>query len=72
MVPPHFAFRLKIRQEINERKFTKGENTEKGYLTAKQANYIHRKVESGNLIIKKCDETGDRSRCRVRQNGRYK
>ena len=42
----------KLGGEINERKVTKGENRDKGYLTAKQANYIYRKVESGNLINK--------------------
>ena len=33
-------------------KNSKDENKEKGYLTAKQANYIYRKVESGNVINK--------------------
>ena len=31
-------------------KNSKGENRQKGYLTAKQADHIYRKVESGNLI----------------------
>ena len=31
---------------------TKGENTDKGYLTVKQAYYVYRKVESENLINK--------------------
>ena len=31
---------------------SKSESTDKGNLTAKQANYIYRKVESGNLINK--------------------
>ena len=48
----------KLGEEINERKISKGANTDKGYLTAKQANYVYRKVESGNLI--KTDEAGDR------------
>ena len=30
----------------------KGENTDKGYVTTKQAYYIYKKVESGNLINK--------------------
>ena len=34
------------------KKINKGENTDKGYLTARQTNYIYRKVESGNLINK--------------------
>ena len=38
--------------EINERKISKGGNTDKGYLTAKQENYVYRKVELGNLINK--------------------
>ena len=42
----------KLGGESNEIKINKGENTDKGYLTAKQANYIYRKVESGNLINK--------------------
>ena len=42
----------KLDGEINERKISKGENTDKGYLTAKQANYVYRKVEPGNLINK--------------------
>ena len=42
----------KLCGEITERKISKGENTDKGYLTAKQANYIYRKVESENLINK--------------------
>ena len=42
----------KLGGEINERKINKGENTDKEYLTTKQANCIYRKVESGNLINK--------------------
>ena len=42
----------KLGGEINERKFSNGENRNKEYLTAKQANYAYRKVESGNLINK--------------------
>ena len=42
----------KLGGEINERQITKDENRDKGYLTVKQANYIYRKVESGNLINK--------------------
>ena len=42
----------KLDGELNERNITKGENRDKGYLTAKQANYVYRKVESGNLIYK--------------------
>ena len=34
------------------KKISKGEDTDKGYLTAKQKKYIYRKVESGNLINK--------------------
>ena len=51
MVPPHFLG-SKLGGEVNERKISKGENREKGYLITKQANYIYRKVESGNLINK--------------------
>ena len=42
----------KLGRENTDRKFSKGENTDKEYLTTKQANYIYRKVESGNLINK--------------------
>ena len=42
----------KLSGKVDERKNSKGENREKGYLTAKQTNYIYRKVESGNLINK--------------------
>ena len=42
----------KLGGEINERKISKGEKTDKGYLTTKQANYIYRKIESGNLTNK--------------------
>ena len=28
-----------------------GEDTDMGYLATKQVNHVHRKVESGNLII---------------------
>ena len=38
--------------KVDERKNSKDENREKGYLTVKQANYIYRKAESGNLINK--------------------
>ena len=38
--------------EFYERKISKTENADKEYLTAKHANYIYRKVESGNLINK--------------------
>ena len=31
---------------------SKGENTNKEYLTVKQANYVYKEVESGNLINK--------------------
>ena len=34
------------------KKISKGENTDKEYLTAKLENYIYRKIESGNLIDK--------------------
>ena len=36
--------------ENTKRKFTMSENTDTGYLTTKQANYLYRKVESENLI----------------------
>ena len=36
----------------SERNASKSENTDKGYLTTKQGNYMYRKVESGNLIKK--------------------
>ena len=52
MVLPHFTFSSKLGGEINERNISKGENTDKGYLTAKQTSYIYRKVESGNVINK--------------------
>ena len=42
----------KLGGEVDKRINSKGENREKGYLTVKQANYIYRKVESGNLISK--------------------
>ena len=42
----------KLGGEITGRKFSKGEVTDKGYLAAKQENYIYGKVESGNLINK--------------------
>ena len=42
----------KLGGEINERNISKGENTDKGYLTAKQANCVYQKVELGNLINK--------------------
>ena len=42
----------KLGGDVDERKISKGENREKGYLTAKQTNYIYRKAESGNLINK--------------------
>ena len=38
----------KLGGEINERKISRDENADKGYLTAKQVNYLYRKVESGN------------------------
>ena len=31
----------------SERKISKGENIDKGYLTAKKANYVYRKAEAG-------------------------
>ena len=49
----------KLSGEVGERKISKGENREKGYLTAKQGNYLNRKVESGSLINKSTDEAGD-------------
>ena len=42
----------KLGGEVLKRKFSESENTHKGYLTAKQTNYIYQKVESGNLINK--------------------
>ena len=42
----------KLGGENMNRKISKGENTDKGSLTTKQADYIYRKVESGNLINK--------------------
>ena len=42
----------KLGGEVHRKKFSKGENREEGYLTAKQANYIYRKVQSGNVINK--------------------
>ena len=42
----------KFSGEINGRKFSMGENIDKEYLTAKQAYYVYRKVELGNLINK--------------------
>ena len=38
--------------ENTNREISKSENTDIRYLTAKQANYVYRKVESGNLINK--------------------
>ena len=42
----------KLGGENTSRKFDKGENADKRYLPAKQAHYVYRKVESGNLINK--------------------
>ena len=42
----------KLSGKVNERINNQGDNREEGYLTVKQANYIYRKVESGNLINK--------------------
>ena len=42
----------KLGGENTNRKISMGENTDKRYLTTKEANYIHRKVEAGNLINK--------------------
>ena len=42
----------KLGGEVTERKNSKDENREKGHLTAKQPNYIYRKVELGNLFNK--------------------
>ena len=42
----------KLGGEINGRKISKDGNTDREYLTAKQANYIYRKVDLGNLISK--------------------
>ena len=42
----------KLGVEVDERINSRGENREKECLTVKQANYIYRKVESGNLIDK--------------------
>ena len=42
----------KLGGEVPGSKISKDENTDKGYLTAKQANYIYRKGESGDLINK--------------------
>ena len=44
--------RSKLGGEVKEKKNSKGENREKGYLTAKQTNYVYRKVELGNLMNK--------------------
>ena len=42
----------KLGGESTNRKNSKGEHTDKGYLTAKQANYVYREVESANLSNK--------------------
>ena len=42
----------KLGGEVHRRKFSEGENRDKEYLTITQANYVYRKVESGNLINK--------------------
>ena len=42
----------KLGAESTKRKIRKGENTDKGYITVKQANFIYRKIESGNLMNK--------------------
>ena len=42
----------KLGGKVDERMNSKRENREKGYLTAKQANYIYRKIGSGNSINK--------------------
>ena len=42
----------KLGGENTDRKISKGENIDKGYLTTKQENYIYGEVESGNLINK--------------------
>ena len=47
-----FPLDSNLGREVHGRKFSKGENREKGYLKVKQANYIYRQVESGNLINK--------------------
>ena len=53
MVPLHFfPLGSKSGGENTDRKINKGENTDKRYLTAKQANYVYRKVELGNLTNK--------------------
>ena len=38
--------------ENSNRKNSKSENTDMGYLTTRQVNYVYSKVESGNLINK--------------------
>ena len=42
----------KLAVENTNSNISKGENTDKRYLTTKQADYVYRKVESGNLINK--------------------
>ena len=39
-------------EKILIEKLKRGENTDRGYLTANQVNYIYRKVDLGNLINK--------------------
>ena len=38
--------------ENTNRKINKGENTDRGYLTVNQTNYVYRNVDLGNLINK--------------------
>ena len=53
MVPQHFCLLgPKLGGESIGRKISKSENINKDYLTTKQANYVYRKVELGNLINK--------------------
>ena len=42
----------KLGGENTNRKLSKGDNTDKRYLTTNLADYVYRKVESGNLINK--------------------
>ena len=58
----------KLDGENTKRKIKNGKNLSKEYLTMKQANYMYRKIDLGNLINKH-NEAENRSRYRIRQNG---
>ena len=53
MIPPHFLpLGSKFGENNKKKEVNKNDSTERNYLTPKQADYIYRKVELGNLINK--------------------